>query len=394
LAEVEPTVGKVDRVLVDVTRMLRLFYHLAPTNEADERTHFLDRDGGVEQPAFEYRALDFSASDARRDLENAPVDAIEDSALRGLYEEKMWELGRLVGLLEARGKADFLERSIELFGRPPPEMVGEARELLTRTTWEEERNLDAEEVRAMLGSHVDTYHRRYGQFDCEIVVDEDMSAKMYVDENRIHVKRGAVFSRAAALCDTVHEIDAHVLTFLNGSRQPYALFRIGLRGTLAYQESLGVFTEIANGVMFPGRSIALVSRVVAVAAMVDGASFPEVFTELTNTYGLDPGEAWLICVRAFRGGGLTKDWLYVAELEHIFRHWGSGGNMETLLLAKVTVGALDEIEDLVARGLLLPATYLPTYLERISGNRPSDAVQQLLAGPHIALQDLLAVKLG
>jgi uncharacterized protein (TIGR02421 family) len=216
---------------------------------------------------------------------------------------------------------------------------------------------------------------------------------MYVHENRIHLKRGAKFSREAARCDTVHEIDAHVLTYLNGRQQPYRLFEIGPRGTLAYQESLGVFTEIANGVVFPGRNAALAARVVAVAAMVNGADFSEVFDELTAERGIDEEEAFLICVRAYRGGGLTKDWLYVAELERIFRHWASGGDMEHLLLGKVTMDALDDVQDLVGRGVLRPAAYLPEYLDQISGHRAGDALQNLVREDRIPLGDLLSLSL-
>ena len=390
LADADPALSAVDRVLVDWSRRIRLFYHLAPVNEAGERARLFGGGRRVQDPRFSYRPLEFSAADARRELENAPIDSIGDANLRRLYEEKCWELDRLVRLLEVRGDADFLTGSLELFGKPPLEMVRDAGELLAATKWVERRNLDVERVRRMLDAHLETYRRRYGEFDCEVVVDKAMSAKMYVHENRIHLKRGALFSREAALCDTVHEIDAHILTFLNGRRQPFRLFEIGPRGTLAFQESLGVFTEVANGVIFPGRVIALASRVVAVAAVVAGATFSEVFGQLTGDYGLDEDEAFLICVRVFRGGGLTKDWLYVAELERIFRHWAAGGDMKHLLLAKVTMDTLEEVEDLAARGGLLPARYLPEYLERVEESRSNASIRRQLKLSRIPLADLLA----
>jgi uncharacterized protein (TIGR02421 family) len=381
-----------DRALVDCTRKIRLFYHLAPANEAEERARFFEI-RGQGQPDFSYRPLEFDAESMRRALEQTPVEMMEDEVLRRLYADKQWELERLVRLLEARGDARFLELSLELFGRPPEPLVQDARGLLAETRWVDQRDLDAEDVRAMLEEHLESYRRRYRDFDCEVVLDSAMSAKMYVHENRIHLKRGAKFSREAARCDTVHEIDAHVLTFLNGRRQPLRLFEIGPRGTLAYQESLGVFTEIANGVVFPGRNAALAARAVAVAAMVDGAQFSEVFDELTSEHGIDEDEAYLICVRVFRGGGLTKDWLYVAELERIFRHWVSGGDMEHLLLGKVTMDTLDDVGDLVSRGVLRPAAYLPEYLDQISGHRAEDAVQNLVREDRIPLGDLLSLSL-
>jgi len=394
LVDTDPVISSVDRTLVDIASRIRLFFHLAPTNEAEERVRFFEQPEKGGRPEFTYRPLEFSVAGTHRELEETPVDAIEDDVLRRLYEDKRWELQRLVGLLEARGNADYLERSIELFGQPPAQMVREAQDILVETQWQENRDLDAERVREMLEEHLESYRRRYPAFDCEVVIDGAMSAKMYVHENRIHLKRGALFSFEAARCDTVHEIDAHVLTYLNGRRQPLRLFEIGPRGTLAYQESLGVFTEIANGVMFPGRMIALAARVVAVAAMVDDATFGDVFDQLTTDYGLDEDEAFLICVRVFRGGGFTKDWLYVAELERIFRHWASGCDMEDLLLAKVTMDSQDVVRKLADRGVLHPARYLPEYLDRISNSRSNRSVQGLFNSERVSLGDLLSLDLG
>jgi uncharacterized protein (TIGR02421 family) len=393
LADIDEAVNQVDETLVELSSKMRLFYHVAPLNAAREASRFLDRRQSKRQPRFEYGPLEFSAPDARRHLEHAPFDEIGDDVLRDLYEDKRWELDQTVSMLEARGNSDFLDRSLDLFGRPPAAMVEEAEDLLTRTSWEEDKNLEAEEVRELLEEHVETYRRRYRDFDCEVVVDGAMSAKMYVHENRIHLKEGSRFSREAALSDAVHEIDAHVLTFLNGRRQRCRLFEIGPRGTLAYQESLGVFTEIANGLMFPGRMIALAARVVAVAAMVDGAEFSEVFEGLTTGHGLDEDEAFLICLRVFRGGGFTKDWLYVSQLERILRHWASGGNMEHLLLGKITMDILDGVEDLSARGILRRAGYLPQYLDRIARGRDNEPVQRALQRERIPLRDLLSLNL-
>ena len=394
MVENDQAVSIVDQTLVDIASRIRLFYHMAPLNEAEERVRFFMQRGRDGRPEFTYRPLEFSAARAQRELEETPVEAIQDPALGRLYEEKRWELDRLVGLLEARGNEHFLERSVELFGQPSAQMVREAQDLLVGTQWQENRDLDAERVRGMLEEHLESYRRRYPAFDCDVVIDGAMSAKMYVHENRIHLKRGARFSFEAARCDTVHEIDAHVLTFLNGRRQPLRLFEIGPRGTLAYQESLGVFTEIANGVMFPGRMIALAARIVAVAAMVDDATFGDVFDQLTMDYGLDEDEAFLICVRVFRGGGFTKDWLYVAELERIIRHWATGRDMEYLLLAKVTMDTFDDIRDLMARGVLRPARYLPEYLDRISISRSNRSIQGLRKNVRVPLGDMLSLDLG
>ena len=390
----DAALAKVDRTIAECTPEIRLFYHLAPTNEIDEKARFFDDRRRIGRSSFVYRPLEFDPKAMRTALDEAPVDDIEDEVLGPLYADKIWELERLVTLLEERGNAQFLELSMEVFGRPPAALVLNARRLLAETTYREERDLGGDEVRDLLETHLERYSRRYGSFDCEVVLDGAMSAKMYVHENRIHVKQGAVFSRQAALCDTVHEIDAHVLTFLNGREQPLRLFEIGPRGTLAFQESLGVFTEIANRVMFPGRMVALSARVVAVAAMVDGADFGDVFEELTAEFGVDESEAFLICVRVFRGGGFTKDWLYVAELERILRHWADGRDMGLLLLAKVTMDTVDDVMHLVSRGMLQPAWYLPPFLDALRKSRSDERVRLQLNRRPVPMGELLALDLG
>jgi uncharacterized protein (TIGR02421 family) len=384
----------VDKTIADCNHEIRLFYHVAPTNEREEKARFRNDRKRNGEPAFRYRPLEFDPRAMRRTLREAPIDNIDDEVLGRICADKIWELERLVGLLEARGNAHFLESSVEVFGRPPAHLVREARDILAMTRYAERRDLAAEEVCGLLEAHLDGYRRRYADFDCQVVLEEAMSAKMYVYENRIHVKKGAMFSRDAALSDTVHEIDAHVLSFLNGRHQPLRLFEIGPRGTLAYQESLGVFTEIANGTMFAGRRASLAARVVAVAAMTDGAGFTEIYPELTEAFDFDADEAFLICVRVFRGDGFTKDWLYVAELERIFRHWATGGDMESLVVAKVTMDVLEDIQDLVDRGVLNRARYLPGYFDRLAAYHLADSIQPMAEQPKIPLADLLSLDLG
>ncbi len=382
-------IESVDRILAECAGEIRLFYHLSPTNESTERAFFLQQPKGEWQPKFSYRPLEFPPEKLRKALEEAPVEDIEDGVLGPLFKDKICEVQQVVALLESRNNGGFLERSLELFGRPPPEIVEDARALLASTEWIERRELDGAQVRPMLERHLDAYRDRYPGFDCEVVVEEVLSAKFSVHDNRVHLRREALFSRAAALCDIHHEIDTHVLTFLNGRRQPLRFFQLGPRGSLTFQESLGVFSEIVNGVIYPGRRITLAARVSAVDGMIEGLSFSDVYNVLTRENGIDGGEAFEICVRVFRGGGFTKDWLYLADLERIFRYWAEGRDMRLLLLGKISLEIVDQVKELLERGLLEPARYLPEYLERIAGLRERPVIQNLLQDDRIGLEQLL-----
>jgi uncharacterized protein (TIGR02421 family) len=241
----------------------------------------------------------------------------------------------------------------------------------------------------MLEQHLDLYRERYPDFECQVVMVPHMSSTMYVHENRIHIKEGARFSWVAAECDRHHEIEAHIITYLNGLQQPLGLLRVGLKGAMAFQESLGVFTEIASGVMAPERMTALCSRVVAVDWMVRGMGFFGVFSRLVDEYGFDQEFAYSVCQRVFRAGGFTKDWVYVADLEGILRYWAEGGELSHLILGKVNLEAVETVEDLVEEGVIQPPRFLPFYLLSIERDRATG----LLSKKRVSLLEMFSLGL-
>ncbi len=58
----------------------------------------------------------------------------------------------------------------------------------------------------------------------------------------------------------------------------------------------------------------LAARVLATRHMIDGATFVDTFRELDGLYGFDRRTAFTIAMRIYRGGGLTKDAVYLRGL--------------------------------------------------------------------------------
>lgn len=375
-----------DSILLDAAAKIRIFHYVNPVNEKDQMERFMKKPSPATEPEFIYPALEFSPEELRKSLQGMPVEGIGDSRLRRLYADRRDELFETVRLLQARGGGEFFRRSLALYGRPPREMVQDAEDILSLPRQAEQKDLSAEDVRAMLESHLAILREHYPGFDCEVLMAANMSSNMYVHENRVHIKAGVRYSQAAAECDKHHEIEAHILTYLNGLAQPLGLLRVGLRGTLAFQESLGVFTEIASGVMAPGRVASLCSRVVAVDSMVRGLEFFEVFERLVEEFGFDRDFAYSICQRVFRAGGFTKDWVYLAEVGGILRYWSTGGDLANLLPGKVTLEEVDTVAELLDEGALVPPRFLPLYLEKI--RRPD------LPASRISLPGLFALDLS
>lgn len=354
-----------DGVLAGAAEKIRIFHYVNPTNEEEQKARFLQSPSPRTEPEFVYPSLGFSPQGIQDSLRNAPISAIEDPRLRRLYTDRRDELVGTVEMLRARGTREFFKHSLALAGRPPRDIVQDAEDILSLPREEARRDLSAEEVKRMLERHVELYRKRYPGFECVIDMVPHMSSTMYVDQNRIHIKEGASYSKVAAECDKHHEIEAHVLTWLNGQHQPLGLLRVGMRGTMAFQESLGVFTEIASGVMAPERVVSLCSRVVAVDSLVRGLEFFDLFERLVEEFGFDTEFAYSVCQRVFRGGGFTKDWVYLAEVGGILRYWATGGDLARLLLGKVALCEVETIGELLDEGVLVPPRFLPLYLEKI-----------------------------
>ncbi len=132
-------------------------------------------------------------------------------------------------------------------------------------------------------------------------------------------------SRVEALIQ--HEVGTHVLTYHNGRAQPLRQLYTGLAGYDALQEGLAVLAEYLVGGLSRPRLRLLAARVVAAAHMIDGATFVETFRELDRTHGFSQRTAFVVTMRTYRGGGLTKDAVYLRGLRQILDYLGNGGRL-------------------------------------------------------------------
>jgi hypothetical protein len=107
----------------------------------------------------------------------------------------------------------------------------------------------------------------------------------------------------------------------------------------------------------------LAARVVAVHALVQGASFVDCFRLLTKDLGYTPRKAFTIAARVYRGGGLTKDAAYLRGLDFLLEHLRrSPAHLDLLYTGKFGARHIRLIEDLHHRGVL-HAPVLPRFLD-------------------------------
>ena len=68
-------------------------------------------------------------------------------------------------------------------------------------------------------------------------------------------------------------------------------------------------------------------------------------------------------MRVYRGGGLTKDAVYLRGLRAMLKYLAKGGSLEPLLVGKLAAEHLPIIRELQHRKVLQPPPFRPRYME-------------------------------
>ena len=89
------------------------------------------------------------------------------------------------------------------------------------------------------------------------------------------------------------------------------------------------------------------------------------FNLLKAKYSFSARIAYYISMRVYRGGGLTKDAVYLAGLIDLMDYLKKGGNLENLYTGKFNINHIELIEELLYRNVLKQPE-LPRFLERES----------------------------
>ena len=171
------------------------------------------------------------------------------------------------------------------------------------------------------------------------------------------VKKNVKFSKNQLLTLANHEIGVHLVTTYNGLQQPLKILSNGLPKNVETQEGLAVFSEYMGGALTLKRLKELAYRVMASDSLIKGYSFADTFDLIHNKYKLNRNEAFTITLRAHRGGGFTKDRLYLSGLRKIYKRYQAEESMDILLSGKVALADEPNIRYLRKLGLALPIAH-------------------------------------
>lgn len=354
---------EVDAALEGISSEMSLLELLSPSNLSAARRQFFDA-GCREEPQLEYSRVPFDPQRLRERLFAIPATKVEPPTLAAWLSEKQRELDRQLTLLELRGTEGFLAASLDLYGQAEPELVALAEEILDRVSShprEVGERVGAREMADAVRRELDHYGRHCSDFPDSVAIEESVAAGIMVSGGRVVISATASFAAARVEALLHHEVGTHVLTWHNGSRQPYRIFRDGLGGYDELQEGLGVLAEWLTGGLSGERLRVLAARVVAAHGRIEGRPFEEVFTALRDR-SLSPAAAWSVTLRAFRSGGLTKDVVYLRGFVDLLEHLGAGGLLEPLYVGKIALHHYQGVLELIEGEVLSPPCDLPRFL--------------------------------
>ncbi|MGI9038554.1 MAG: flavohemoglobin expression-modulating QEGLA motif protein, partial [Gemmatimonadota bacterium] len=337
---------------------------VTPVDAAEAWQKFKESDY-AEPPSFRYRPLTTDPELLLRQLYEVPLEHVEDPTLDRIFREKLREVARQLTMFAERNTHRFLYGSLQLYGGIEPQLLELAEALLEAIpdAGNGDKNVvDAEDFAQLATHEFARYREQSPEFDAELDIRDDISGLM-VSRGTLLIDRSLSLAPSRAHALLHHEVGTHVVTWMNGRSQPLHIFRTGLAGYEQMQEGLAVLAEYLVGGLTPGRLSLLAARVVAVERMVRGASFIEIFDELTGVYGLGSRTAFTATMRVTRGGGLTKDAVYLRGLQEVIGYLRDGGDLELLYIGKIALAHVPVAQELLYRGVLHASPLRPTCLD-------------------------------
>jgi uncharacterized protein (TIGR02421 family) len=212
---------------------------------------------------------------------------------------------------------------------------------------------------------IDYYHRRLPEFDAAVALSDHIAAGMMVSRGKLIISNHLKIYPENIAPLLHHEIGTHLLTYYNGRCQPLRQLYAGLAGYDELQEGLAVLAEYLCGGLSVARLRTFAGRVIAVSSMASGESFLDTYQELREEFHFSARRSFLTSLRAHRGGGLTKDIIYLRGVRDLLKYLARGHDLEPFYVGKFSLSHLPFIQELRRRGIVRPPSLLPRFWDDV-----------------------------
>ncbi|NHF60036.1 DUF1704 domain-containing protein [Flavobacteriaceae bacterium TP-CH-4] len=367
---------EIDRQLDRLVKKIELLSYVNPLNTEKEKHRFF-ASKYAENPQFRYPKLKFDPYKLHQLFFSQPLERIENDAIRKLYQDIIYYYSNMVQCIETIGAGkDFYYNSLRVYGSPTERDVQNARFILHYSnepdSMDMEKVFSPEEAKA----YFEDFAKQY-DFPLNIKFSTHIAADAMVSNvsQALLIKKNTRFSKNQLLTLAHHEIGVHLVTTYNGQLQPLRIFSNGLPNNVETQEGLAVLSEYMGGALTLKRLKELAYRVLASDSLIKGYSFADTFDMIHNQYKLNRNDAFSITLRAHRGGGFTKDRLYLSGLRKIYKRYRKESSMDNLLTGKVSIEYEEAIKALYQMGLAKKITHRNlAYQQNLNTNKTLDFI--------------------
>lgn len=371
--DIDPIIHQVDNDLFQSVKDIEILDAIAPLNYEQEKTRFFESQFSV-NPTFTYGRHDIDLFRKKRDLYSIPIDKIKDEDLYFLYAEVVESYVDKLDQYKSIGSPDFLYDSLRYYGEPTDKDLSNAKFILhLPDEFEDDRGsmLSSSEIVTQL----EAFAKAQG-YDYDLKIVDNMIANAMVSGKTVKVNRKAVVPQIEVTALAHHELGVHLLTTLNARKQPLKILSLGCPVNTTTQEGIAILCEYLSGCLTLSRIRILALRVIAVKSMIEEKDFKRTFLTLKERYNIADNQAFTITARVYRGGGFTKDYLYLQGFHQMLNAYEQCDNFTHLLSGKVSAEYLDLISRLIDKSYLKAPQYISPAIQEPA---PIDDVQRFIA---------------
>jgi uncharacterized protein (TIGR02421 family) len=355
-SELDKDLLKIDRQLFTIAKDFEIISLINPVNIDQARKKFF-KNRYQTNPEFIYKQLPINPFEFKRKLYTIPVEKISDISLRILYQDVIDSYADKIDIIASIGTDKFLYNSLRYFGEPEKTDIKNAEYILHSSLSvdeKEEMNLNSNDVYHYFKYEID----KYG-FTCKLEISKKIISKVLNLNNKktLYIRKDSFFSEKSLKALAEHEIGVHMLTTINSRLQPLKIFRLGTPLNTHAQEGLAILSEYLSGNISINRLQILALRVKTIEKMLSGFDFKQTFSYLMDTKLLNETQAFFMTARIFRGGGFTKDHLYLKGFKDILKYYNQNNHIMSLLIGKTSLKYKDVIEEMIERKIFLPPKY-------------------------------------
>ncbi len=344
----------IDENLTQLVADIDILSSVNPLNYAQERERFI-KNKYSQEPNFQYSITNVDTHSAKRRLYELPLENIQDTQLQRLYADVIQSYADKLDQVNTIGTQEFLYNSLRYYGEPSAKDIANAHFILHLPTEEEK---EPQHDSRAIARFMQNFAQRNG-YECEIQVLDGMLANALVSGSRVKINHAAYITTDELEALAHHEMGVHLLTTLNGRQQPLKVLSLGCPANTNTQEGLAILCEYLSGYFSIKRLRTLALRVLAVESMIKDRDFRHTFMLLKEQYKASDLQAFTTTARVYRGGGLTKDYLYLRGFREVLNAYDKlGDDFSLLLCGKTELKYFELIRSLVSKEIFTQPKFI------------------------------------